>query len=502
MIAVGIGRAYHDCSISVYNNGGFKYAKYERESSEKHLRAPETWFWKKLIQWGIDLDKIDIIVETDGGQWHENKGKDVKNPKLPHNDTLICRKHKSQHKTLHFLIDHHFAHAWSNTNFTKHSQAFILDGVGSNNNTNMNYYGETRIERSKDYSPGTSLSLIGGRIGLGKGAHLDNAGKVMGLVPYGSPIDSFVNSFSFNISKSLPTIIEKLNFGLTSIPAEDKACGDDWKKMTNSVASLNELCYKVVLEKIKKFDKSKPIIYAGGCALNVDWNRRLRDLGYNLLIEPHVYDGGLSIGCLRYALSRFDIDLYEIQNFPYVQDDISPDSPPSDITINKVAELLSEGKIVGWYQGNGEIGPRALGNRSILMDPTIKNGKQIMNDKVKRREWFRPFGASVLKEDASKYFDLDDNPYMLYTSKVLSKDLHSITHVDNSCRHQTVDYKSNEAFYTLINRFKEKTGVSVLLNTSLNLGGKPIAGDPKDAIELLKTSDMDALCIGDEVYVK
>jgi carbamoyltransferase len=91
---------------------------------------------------------------------------------------------------------------------------------------------------------------------------------------------------------------------------------------------------------------------------------------------------------------------------------------------------------------------------------------------------------------------------MLYTSKVLSKDLHSITHVDNSCRHQTVDYKSNEAFYTLINRFKEKTGVSVLLNTSLNLGGKPIAGDPKDAIELLKTSDMDALCIGDEVYVK
>merc|ERR1711995_25527 len=142
--------------------------------------------------------------------------------------------------------------------------------------------------------------------------------------------------------------------------------------------------------------------------LNTVINTELRKI-YNMDILPHVYDGGLSIGALRYAVG-YDFDIGE---FPYCQDDYAPEEV-NDQTIEEAAELLAQGMIVGWYQGHGEIGPRALGNRSILMNPMIKNGKDILNSRVKKREWWRPFGASVLREKAAEYFDIDDSPYMLY----------------------------------------------------------------------------------------
>jgi hypothetical protein len=153
--------------------------------------------------------------------------------------------------------------------------------------------------------------------------------------------------------------------------------------------------------------KDEQIIYSGGCALNVTWNRKLLDEGYNLSIEPPVYDGGISIGCLRFGHEYLNIPQPIINNFPYVQDDFCPSTNPSQQTIDKVSDLLAQGKIVGWYQGNGELGPRALGNRSILMDPTIKNGKEIINSKVKHREWWRPFGASVKEDKSLDYFDIE-----------------------------------------------------------------------------------------------
>jgi carbamoyltransferase len=136
------------------------------------------------------------------------------------------------------------------------------------------------------------------------------------------------------------------------------------------------------------------------------------------------------------------------------------------------------------------------------MRPDIPNGKDIINQKVKHREWWRPFGASVKQDKASKYFDLDNSPYMLYTAKVLKDDLPSITHADGTCRHQTVTPEQNSVFYNLLDAFESKTGLPVLLNTSLNLGGKPIAGKIEEAVELFQNSEMDALCVGDELYVK
>jgi carbamoyltransferase len=160
--------------------------------------------------------------------------------------------------------------------------------------------------------------------------------------------------------------------------------------------------------------------------------------------------------------------------------------------------MLAQGKIVGWYQGHGEIGPRALGNRSILMDPRMKQGKQLINT-VKKRENYRPFGASVLKEHYGDHFSGIADDFMLYACQVKSGQFPAIAHVDDSCRVQLVDDK-NPLFKQLLTAFFDLTGCPVLLNTSLNLAGKPIAAFPEHAIEFFFDSKIDAMFVGDAVY--
>jgi carbamoyltransferase len=180
------------------------------------------------------------------------------------------------------------------------------------------------------------------------------------------------------------------------------------------------------------------------------------------------------------------------------QNDYAPEEPSME-TISKAARYLANGKVVGWYQGHGEIGPRALGNRSILFDPRIDNGRDIVNA-IKNREEFRPFGASCLGPYTTGLFQIENkDPYMLYTSKVLGK-LPSITHVDGTCRLQTVDEPG--PFKRLLEEFLTLTGCPVLLNTSLNLAGKPIAGHPDDARELFRTTSIDVMVIGNEINCK
>ena len=162
--------------------------------------------------------------------------------------------------------------------------------------------------------------------------------------------------------------------------------------------------------------------------------------------------------------------------------------------------MLSQNKIVGWYQGHGEYGPRALGNRSILMNPCMENGKDFINQKVKNREWWRPFGASIKEERSSDYFDIKYSPYMLFSSKVLKKVIPAVTHVDNTCRHQTVNINQNYYFYKLLDAFENKTKIPILLNTSLNEGGKPICSTIEQAKKVLKKTKLDYLCVGDNIY--
>jgi carbamoyltransferase len=242
--------------------------------------------------------------------------------------------------------------------------------------------------------------------------------------------------------------------------------------------------------------------FTGGVAQNVIWNTQLKNIYPNLKILPCTSDECLSLGMMEYLRQKYNLPKMHFSNFPFVESDESPKENPNLDTIIKVSEYLANGKIVAWYQGNGEIGPRALGNRSIFLDPRIHNGKDIINA-VKKRESYRPFGASILEEYAKEYFDMNYfNPYMLYVGFSQKNNLPAITHVDNTCRVQTVSKQFPGFLRTLLEQFYRKTKCPVLLNTSLNLAGKPIAGSIEDAKTLFNTRPIDVLVIGNNIIVK
>jgi len=197
-----------------------------------------------------------------------------------------------------------------------------------------------------------------------------------------------------------------------------------------------------------------------------------------------------------------------------------------DTLYDKVASLIDEGAIVGWFQGRMEFGPRALGNRSILADPRNKSMQKRLNLNIKCRESFRPFAPSVIEEDVNEYFEFEGpSPYMLMTANIqswyrinLPKDysvlpymqklyversfLQAVTHVDFSSRLQTVSKESNYKYFKLLEAFKQKTGCSVLVNTSFNVRGEPIVCTPSDAYRCFMNTDMDYLVIGNYLFSK
>lgn len=170
------------------------------------------------------------------------------------------------------------------------------------------------------------------------------------------------------------------------------------------------------------------------------------------------------------------------------------------------AQLIADGNVVGWFQGGSEFGPRALGHRSILADPRSHTMKDTINQKVKNRQWFRPFAPSILAEEASNYFDLkDDSPFMLLVAKVKEDKKHlipAVVHVDDTARVQTVTKENNDIYYDLINEFYKITGVPVILNTSFNMVLEPIVETPADALACFLKTNIDYLIINNFIVEK
>ncbi len=185
------------------------------------------------------------------------------------------------------------------------------------------------------------------------------------------------------------------------------------------------------------------------------------------------------------------------KNIPY-------ESFDRESLLKKTAQLIADGKIVGWYQGKMEWGPRALGNRSILADPRREDMKDILNAKIKHRESFRPFAPSILEEHASDYFDIDiPSPYMLMVAPVKKPEqIPAVTHVDGTGRLQTVSKKSNLLYYDLINEFYKITKVPVIINTSMNVMGEPIVNTPEQAYQMIVKTDMDYIVMGNNLVRK
>jgi carbamoyltransferase len=314
-------------------------------------------------------------------------------------------------------------------------------------------------------------------------------GKIMGLQSYGRVIEKYSKLFG----------IELLNYPISKFEGDAVFENKDWLDFVAS--AHNTLVNHMVKLFEDNFDKSKPIGYTGGVALNVVINQRLKEEGFDIKIPPHCGDEGLSIGALAYLGKKYDFEV-KFDNFPFCQSDEPSWDTADKQTIKRAAEDLANGKVVLWYNGHGEVGPRALGNRSILMDPTIKNGKQKINA-VKKREPWRPFGASVKQDQAHRFFEMTDSPFMMYNSQVKYSGIPAVTHRDGTCRHNTVTPEMNPVYYELLDEFEKLTGLPVLLNTSANLQGEAICGTREQAIELYnRAKGIDTMVIGSKTWIR
>lgn len=331
----------------------------------------------------------------------------------------------------------------------------------------------------------------------------NSAGKVMGLASYGNPSNfPLIKDGEINtdlVDKELNTYAFKLKFPETNT-FQEKA---DLAAAVQSQIQQEAIAY--VLFAIKK-SGLKNVCLSGGYALNCSFNYELlKHLpeGVNLYVEPAANDSGTSLGAAKYLWhsSTGDITIRP-QLSPYLGIPKEYEAPTNikqrKVTYQEVAALICAGNIMAMYQGRSEVGPRALGNRSILFDPTHKNGKDIVNT-VKGREFFRPFAGTVLEENASEWFDmrsLKSSPYMMFAVNARTErkeQIPSIVHVDGSCRIQTVNEQQNPHFYNLINAFKELTGVPILFNTSFNLAGDPMVESIEDAVDTLRRSKLEYL---------
>lgn len=494
MKLLGLRLQPHDASISYYDGTSIRYLKTERLKQIKHDSYSNLWEWRFDIKKAWDLDYRDVDEIACIPIPHTIA------PYIDHYTNLSAEFDYFAAPCKVWSINHHYAHALSHYGTIKPDVSIVIDGQGEPN-VAWTVFKDDRVAElalvSSCGSVGDSYNEAGRWVGVRSENGLDIAGKTMGIQSYGSFDQDFYDTLS--------------NFSIYNIKHIY-----DWKRWVSYVGSdlladirradwMNTIHVKtgeVILDLFKSHCNPDDVIfYSGGCAQNVLWNTTLKKQFKNLVILPHVADDGISLGAVEFLRKKNNLPQVPIDNFPFSVYDESPTSQPSNETISKTAQYLSEGKIVAWYQGHGEMGFRALGNRSILMDPRISDGKNKINN-VKKRESYRPFGASILLEYKDEYFDMPfENEYMLYVGECKTDDFPAITHVDGTSRVQTVG-QINNPFRNLLEEFNKLTGCPVLLNTSLNLAGKPIAGHISDAHQLYNDTDIDILVVGNEIYCK
>lgn len=490
----------HDSNMSYFDGDKVFYFKSERLHQIKHHAYDNLWEWKKDLKnvFNIDYEKIDeiaIILDP----WRH---------KLPIDNEEFYPAIKYEYffpRENVWRVNHHLCHALSCWPLYKERPKYeiVIDGFGDANNA------WTVIKNNKIFKRGYASSNGSLGISMGDAGNFlniesnnqegyDIAGKLMGLQSYGKILPEFKKHLNYNIN-SIDKLFNFKNFiSFKNNELVARLQPLDWIKTVHDKVSDILIDF---FEEITDSDYNASISYSGGVAQNVIWNSSLKKKFKNLIIPPHCSDDGLSLGALEFLRLKNNLPKFKIDNFPFCQSDEKPEENPNLDTIKKTAKYLQQGKTVAWYQGKGEMGPRALGNRSLLFNPLIKEGKNIIN-KIKKRETYRPFGASILKEHLNEYIDGEiDNKYMLYVGKVKKNNLDSITHIDGTCRFQVVD-EDSLLYYNLIKEFFKLTNCPLVLNTSFNINGKPIMSTIKDAENFFKESDIDILVIGNKIYKK
>lgn len=464
--------------------------------------------------------------------------------------------------------EHHESHAASAFYPSPYEEAAImtLDGVGEWTTTSYGYGQGAEIHTLADTKFPHSLGLFYSAFTYFTGFKVNSGEyKLMGLAPYGEPkyVDRILEQvIDLKEDGSFKLNMRYFNYvsGLTmTSPAMDELFDGPPRQpespLTSREMDLARSCQvvteEVVLRMAKQVHKetgSKNLCMAGGVALNCVANGRILREGpfENMWIQPAAGDAGGALGVAlalwyrylnheRTVVSRGDamsasllgpaFSDEEIERFLDGQEAVAQPLPEEELSV-RVAEALAAGKVVGWFQGRMEFGPRALGARSILGDPRSAETQLVMNLKIKFRESFRPFAPSVLREHVHEYFELDaDSPYMLQVAPVKEQrqiamspeqeqlfgieklnvprsDMPAITHVDYSARVQTVRREDNARYYDLIKAFHSLTGYPLVVNTSFNVRGEPIVCTPEDAYRCFMRTEMDYLVLGSYVLDK
>ena len=472
--------------------------------------------------------------------------------------------------------EHHLSHAASAFFPSSFKEAAILtiDGVGEWSTATIAYGKESSIRIIKQLEFPHSVGLLYSSFTYFLGFKVNSGEyKLMGLAPYGDPgsdrthrfIDIikrelvdikpdgsiWLNQQYFNYTTGLRMLKdqkwEKL-FGISKRKAEAELKQEHCDLAYAIQHVTEEIVYKMAVE-AKRLTNAANLCMAGGVALNCVANGRIQKAGIfeHIFIQPAAGDAG---GALGAALAVHHGYFDEKRAYTSREDQmqgayLGPSFSQKEIEqVNKkvkavykhyddfetlasfIAEKIAEAKVIGWFQGRMEFGPRALGNRSILGDARNPEMQHIINQKIKKRESFRPFAPSVLEERCEDYFDWKtSSPYMLMVTSVKENQrlpipenyhglslkerlnykrstIHSATHVDFTARLQTVSATTNKRYYQLIKAFEAKTGCSLILNTSFNVRGEPIVCTPLDAYHCFMQTDMDYLVMEDFVYYK
>jgi len=472
--------------------------------------------------------------------------------------------------------EHHLSHAASAFYPSPFEKAAILtlDGVGEWATASIGIGEGERIKILKELRFPNSVGLLYSAFTYWLGFRVNSGEyKLMGLAPYGVPgsanVERFIdciktqlidlkedgsiwlNQVFFNYATGLRMVNEKKWTALFGFPRRlpETKIEQHHCDLAHAIQKVTEEVVFKMAKEAKRLTKSENLCLAGGVALNCVANGKLLQSGLfkELFIQPAAGDAGGSLGA---ALAAFHLYFDGKREVDSKRDGmqgtyLGPEFSALDIELTarrqkarfekfkdfqplaeKVAALLAKGKVVGWFQGRMEFGPRALGNRSILGDARKGEMQKKLNLKIKYRESFRPFAPSILAEDTEAFFDLNSpSPYMLFVAAVKESrkaalpdnyyalplmdrlyiersDVPAITHIDFTARIQTVHLETNERFWTLLNSFKNLTGFGLLVNTSFNVRGEPIVCTPDDAFRCFMRTEMDYLVMGDFLFDK
>lgn len=507
--------AGHDANISFYNAKTNKYytIEIERLVQKRYFRLHvdnDPQYQKEILEqcrdiaeseWGIENDYEAVLISSDG--FVQTDPREIFNT-----------------EKVETVARHHETHAAATFYQSPFKEALIVsyDGGGDDGHFNVysaNNMGVRFLNRiDSDFGGGYLLcgSLVR-EVGEKSRHQLALAGKLMGLCGYGKVIPEFVPAFEeFFFDRDYEKLSNWTNLPLKNVKKPWKDPLTNWafegQYAYDIAATAQEGFENAFFEVLDRYDPNIPLCLCGGAALNVLVNEKIKEkYDRPLYVPPNPHDGGLSLGHLfmyREPTERVDITY---SGLPLLDRNKLPEYiekyNAKKVNKKEIAEIIKDGKIIGLVYGDSEVGPRALGNRSIVCDPNIADMKDILNSKVKFREWYRPFAPFCKKEDAHKYFDspnFDNLEYMSYAPKVKVDTLPSITHVDGTARLQTVTEESHSHFYELLTEFGKISETNVLLNTSFNIRGYPILSTIKDALYALENTEMDYVVIEDYLF--